>query len=589
MPTPPHCQACHAQEVALYECAEGILLCEDCCQQREQEHAPHEDEPSVPAWSLSQRAAIFGSSALLMMGLPALLHAPLPAEVFGLGAAIALALHSPTWYAHLREEMPEPLAAWLDGLAERSRRRAGTGQWSTWDRLLARHWQDEQPQEEAEQQRAPDHEQQAEAAPQPQPTEGAWVPPQFVLDDVLDVVQAFNKQGCVYFGNSEQGAIALAPKEIYHVLDVSSSGKGKSNRFRLALLQVVGQCQTYYINPFAANVKAVTDSRQIEVWKPLYDRLANHRPLKAGPEIKDLLSGLVQELARRNEQEECGEFGWQQRPIFVFIDELPEVFARCPEAIKLLDTIGRTGRQFAVFCWVASQTANVNEIGQSTAAQANYKTRIYGGGDKPSAERLMKGAVPKDSERTLQTSGAGLSLMLAEGLEASSWVRAPLVSNEALFAYLGLPPFRKEDWLRTAPPRQENEQTPFPPFTLSSDTTPQAEQRTPWLEQGPVCSVSIFGSRGNSAETPQETALQANSEQVITRAFPVSSPEVQHVPASVSKEQNPVSIEIREAIRRMKEAKYPDRDIAHLLGLSGRKYALYRQVLQQMGYTKEAE
>ncbi|MBV9690346.1 MAG: hypothetical protein JO202_11640, partial [Ktedonobacteraceae bacterium] len=131
------------------------------------------------------------------------------------------------------------------------------------------------------------------------------------------------------------------------------------------------------------------------------------------------------------------------------------------EAIKLLDSIGRTGRQFAVFSWVASQTANVHEIGQSTAAQAQYKTRIYGGGDKPSADRLMKGSLPKDTERTLQTNGAGLTVMLAEGMDGLAFVRAPLVSNEALFAYLGLPAFRKQDWLRTAPPSREHEQTPF--------------------------------------------------------------------------------------------------------------------------------
>jgi hypothetical protein len=295
------------------------------------------------------------------------------------------------------------------------------------------------------------------------------VPPQFRLDEVLSVVQAFNQKGYVYLGSSEQGAIALAIGSMSHVLEVSSSGKGKSNRFRLAMMQLVRQCETYYINPFAAPVKAVTDARQIEVWQPIFERLANKRPIKEGGEIAALLSALVEEIARRSEQEESGAFSWQHHPIFVFLDELPEVLARCPEAVKLLDRLGRTGRQFAVFCWVASQTANVNEIGQSTAAQAQYHTRIYGGGDKPSADRLMKGSLPKDSERTLQTSGAGLTLMLAEGMGTSTFVRAPLVTNEALCAYFGLPTFRTEDWLRPQPNRQggnEQEKNTFYSFPL---------------------------------------------------------------------------------------------------------------------------
>lgn len=275
------------------------------------------------------------------------------------------------------------------------------------------------------------------------------VPPRFTLDAVLDRVHAVNKKGHVYFGQSRDTTISLHLRDMYHVFDVSSSGKGKSNRFRLALMQMVGNCETYLINPFANNVKAVTDDRKIEVWKPIFDRLANGHPVKDGDEILYLMTKLVEEIERRVRQEDAGDLSWQMKPVFVFIDELPEVFARCPEAIELLDKIGRTGRQFCVFSWVASQTAAVSEIGQSTAAQANYKTRIYGGGDRNSSGRMMKGGIPMEYETALQTQGAGLTLMLADGFVKADFVRAPLVTNEALFAYYGLPPFRQADWLKT--------------------------------------------------------------------------------------------------------------------------------------------
>jgi len=511
------CQACHAQNssVQSYQIGDeqSITLCADCAEQvkvspqqdgAEGEHA--EDEQDYPDWSFGQKASFFLPTALLTMGLPALLHAPLPAEVFGLVGALLLAAKSPQLYADLREELPAPVVDWLDGAAERRRRHAQTGQWSTWDRLLGRHWQQDADEQEddvplglaaPEQQHVLDQQEQATAASQQHEQTRPWVPPQFGVDQVLDVVQTFTKKGCLYFGNSEQGAIALPVKSMYHVLDVSSSGKGKSNRFRLAMLQLVEQCETYCINPLAANVKPVTDEREIEVWKPLYDRLANKRPIKEGQEIKHLLSALLSEIGRRNAQEEQYDFSWQDQPVFVFIDELPEVVARCPEALKLLDSIGRMGRQYGLFLWVASQTANVNDIGLSTSAQAQFKTRIYGGGDKPSADRLMKGALSKQTERLLQTSGAGLTVMLADGLDGLAFVRAPLVSNEALFAYLGQPAFCKADWLRTAHPRREHEQTPFDPFTLSPQASPtlEMEQERVKGERSESVKVRVKGAK----------------------------------------------------------------------------------------------
>lgn len=277
---------------------------------------------------------------------------------------------------------------------------------------------------------------------------GLWVPPPFRLEDVLEFIAEFNQEHSIYFGESEEGSIAIPMSKMYHVMDVSSSGAGKSNRLRHAMMQMVNHCQCYYINPIASPVKAVEDDREIEVWQPIFDRLANKGPVKEGPQIEDLLKRLTKEIKRRNEMENRQDFSWMKRPIFVFVDELPEVFALCPDAISRLDKIGRMGRNYGVFCWVAGQTALVEEIGQSTASQANYKTRIYGGGDQTSANRLMKGGVSDEMERALLANGAGLTLMLAEGIAKPLFVRAPLMTNEGMFAYLKLGEFRIEDWTR---------------------------------------------------------------------------------------------------------------------------------------------
>jgi hypothetical protein len=650
------CQGCKATNIALnaYHTSLDNLGCETeddiavlcaTCYDRLQQKLPglaenEEEQQDYPDFSFTKKFGIGMGSSLATVGIPIFLHAPLPAELAGVAAAIALAANSPKIYNEVRDYLPSPLVALMDGMAERRQERQEQAEWNTWDKLLGRHLH-EQEEENAKEEIIAD--QSAETAKGA--TTGPWVPSKFSLDDVLETVYSFNKKGTVYFGNSEDGGVAIPLNEMYHVIDVSSSGKGKSNRFRLGMMQMVGTCTTYCINPVAANVKPVSDEREVEVWKPIYDRLANKRPIKEGSEIKDLLTTLVNEITTRNVLEEQYDFSWQEKPVFVFIDELPEVFARCPEALKLLDKIGRMGRQYCIFLWVASQTANVNDIGLSTPAQAQFKTRIYGGGDKTSAERMMKGSIPPATERILSSNGAGLTLMLADNMGACTFTRSPLVTNEALFEYLGLPPFRKEEWTqrrRPAPllsplvgntreasilPSREGSHT-LPNLTVESVTAlytsgkidqnmfitllqavtqPEtktgtrgnaletASQSTPEAQENGVfpvsdkniTNVSADGNSGNSDEGIAETALQAPSERVITGVFPVSTSTTETASPRSEVEKLGVSLETVEHIKMMKEKGYADREISDIVGMRGRKYETYKKVLKSLGYTKE--
>ena len=166
------CQVCRAEDVALdvyhttYETlgceqeSDVIALCAACYNllSQRQKLTPNDgtaktagDEPAYPHFSLSQRALVFTPSALVGVGLPAFLHAPLPAELFGLGAAIALAINSPKLYAEMRDSLPAPLVKFLDGQAAHKRARVKAGEWSKWDRLLGRHLREYAPdQEEAD-------------------------------------------------------------------------------------------------------------------------------------------------------------------------------------------------------------------------------------------------------------------------------------------------------------------------------------------------------------------------------------------------------------------------------------------------------
>jgi hypothetical protein len=51
----------------------------------------------------------------------------------------------------------------------------------------------------------------------------------------------------------------------------------------------------------------------------------------------------------------------------------------------------------------------------------------------------------------------------------------------------------------------------------------------------------------------------------------------------LKKEKEAVEAGIRETIKRMKKRGMADREIAHLVGLGGRKYSLYQQICEEEG------
>ncbi len=157
------CQVCRAAGVALRvhhasidnlgceQEADVLVLCDGCYDSlaqkmrqaiqktADQADESGEEEPSVPTATLGQRALVFAPTAIGLDALMFLLHAPPPAEIGGLVAALVLAAKFPSIYASIRAGLPEPLQILLDGQAERRRARAARGEWSTWDKLMGRH------------------------------------------------------------------------------------------------------------------------------------------------------------------------------------------------------------------------------------------------------------------------------------------------------------------------------------------------------------------------------------------------------------------------------------------------------------------
>lgn len=281
------------------------------------------------------------------------------------------------------------------------------------------------------------------------------IPKKFMLDTVLDKMLHYNSKGKLYFGTLSNGEdLALPIYTVYHILYIAKSGKGKSNDYRLLMMQAVEFAETYYINPLANNVKRLVDHndpREIEVWKPIFDRLENKHPVREAKEMIQLLQHLLNIIKERQMNEES-EDEWP--PVFLFVDELPECKVRCEEAgykgrkkdlfTECLDRLVRTGRQFGVFVCATAQDASVTSIGLSEASQGQFSTLLYGGGDKRGAVKMF-GEISVETETMMKTK-PGLKLVLANNFSNTEFLQTPLTTNEALFEYYGLGEFDLEYW-----------------------------------------------------------------------------------------------------------------------------------------------
>jgi hypothetical protein len=144
-----HCQECDTEGVDLevyhtngdnLGCEQEddvIVLCKQCYN-RISGSTPSE----VVNFSFKQRAMVFTPVALVGIGVPAILHAPLPLEVGGVIAAFLLAAKCPQIYASMKSNLPAPVVDFIDKRTEQRELRRQSGEWSILDRILGRHLQD---------------------------------------------------------------------------------------------------------------------------------------------------------------------------------------------------------------------------------------------------------------------------------------------------------------------------------------------------------------------------------------------------------------------------------------------------------------
>jgi hypothetical protein len=459
------CQGCDASGVVLNtyhvtlenlgcELESDILtLCEGCYDRFYQSGKLAQDDSTeadgketYPDFSFGKKAAVFGSSAVATMGLPLLLHAPLPAELFGLAAAVALAANSPRIYNEMRESLPEPLTNLLDGIIERKIAREETGEWSTWDRLWGRHMRGNIPMssqsgsdneyegpQEPELQRRPEREE--------VPGDELPVPPTvkkgtFVLSSVLE--QFTPTLDRIYLASTMDGLHLYCPAEhLCHVALAGSTDGGKSSIMRMLMAQLCkADAQVLLLNPHFTRY----DIKKNEDWTPFEPYLV-YDPMECRKYevIEHYLKYTAETLLPRRLDKYANSLS-TGKPYFIVMDELPSIIKHIPEAPGWLGELLREGRKVGIFLISASQDFLVKTIapdGSGGAVRDCYRTAFYVGGDATTAKTLLDMPVREIPENQLGQGRVMLRCARSPEAKKAIQVRVPYGDNVALYRLLG--------------------------------------------------------------------------------------------------------------------------------------------------------
>ena len=221
--------------------------------------------------------------------------------------------------------------------------------------------------------------------------------------------------------------ITVPLRQLVHCAFLGATGGGKTNLMRLVLPQIIAiGGRVVLADPHYTDL----DPESGDDFRPIRARLHMAPAVKPG-DIDALLSYLVDELGRRLELRASGlNVG---PPIFLALDELPQIVDAVPNVPERLGNLLRQGRKVGVLLVGASQDFLVKTMGGTSAARDAYRTAFYSGGDLVSARALLDMPQREIDEGALH---AGVAYLRSAATSPAQLVRVPLASNRAIRALL---------------------------------------------------------------------------------------------------------------------------------------------------------
>jgi hypothetical protein len=290
-----------------------IALCSTCQGVLERAGKLVEQKAPLPHFSLRERLRIAGPTALVGVGVPTFLHAPLPAELAGFGLAVYLAVKFPSVYTELKSMLPEPVMDLLDRMIRRKEERKASGKWNQWDRLMGRHLRDAPKEAGEEDEEAEEHEDEEAAQPAPEtdadntPTLTIPRAPRFhamahLLGSPSRLILCYTSEGPVY------GTM----RDLLSMAVVGKPGRGKTT----ALM--------YYATILLAA------GAEIHVWDP-HGSISELAGIHPSFHYTDTLDDVPASIARLQGKLEERSRIWRSNknavftPLLLLVDELPVI------------------------------------------------------------------------------------------------------------------------------------------------------------------------------------------------------------------------------------------------------------------------
>lgn len=267
----------------------------------------------------------------------------------------------------------------------------------------------------------------------------------FTLSDVLR--KGFRPSlDRIYLATLEDGTdVFVTAAQLCHVAlaGATRGGKGHIKRSLMCQLAYAG-AELYLLDPnytrWDRESRDPNGKRCPEDWTP-FDRFLQNDPTELIPVkqkyrvISDFLCAADQELDKRLEL--YGNSRPVGSPIFLFLDELPDIVDNIPNVQAILKKLLRQGAKVGVNVVCLSQDFLVETLFPKSgggAVRECYRTVLYVGGDATTAKTLLDMAARDVPENEL---GKGRAMVRCDVVRPAAKGRVPYVDNQALYTLLG--------------------------------------------------------------------------------------------------------------------------------------------------------
>ncbi|MBO0791715.1 MAG: hypothetical protein J2P36_12305, partial [Ktedonobacteraceae bacterium] len=301
----------------------------------------------------------------------------------------------------------------------------------------------------------------------------------------------------IFLARLEDGTdVFIKVEDAVHIALAGSTRQGKTSIIRQLLAQLcyIGCCCILldpHYTPYDVEIN--------EDWTPFtpylrFDPLESKNPDRMEKILRHAATVVLD--GRKRLREQSKPVG---TPIFIIMDEYPAMIAAKPKIQEYVALLLREGAKYKIFLCVASQDFQVKTVSPQSggAIRDNYKTVLYVGGDKTTANVLLDTSVDPAIETTL---GKGPVMLRCAAVKRAALAHTAFTDNQGLYDLLGPSTYQ--------PSAEEEEEAVDPRAEMSELDDGEKEVETEKLSTTPA--VSVVPKAPDKSKRPKATDIDIN-------------------------------------------------------------------------------